>query len=419
MDVVGRIARLSEAARTEAARGRRRQRKKKKKLDPDRYHKKHGRCPDGFTFDEKRGRCAKNPDAEPPEPEEKEPVEEPTEPPAEDVKEPVEEPTEPEPEQRPEPTDEEKQQAKEKRQTKTPEQRRRAEDALERIAERAADSGNFEQYMKAADKMRAEGLLPDRKTAELLVQLDSPDDIDTEDPAELKRLIKQQSKQRTHESRVLKEQIRSLEGFENRRQLAVEAGDKPPVLDIAKMLRDIEVNYGRTVVDEKEREAVAEQGLDVFKQGLKKSGSSPGTWLYDFRKWLASTARPMPKWNKRSSAAVTATRRWDDRSSWQVGFPPYDQDRIPRSHLPDEPSGRHGFPPYGDFDVQAPRVERDLKIEHFPPYQKVDAPLHVDNVGFPPYNDKEPKTKSYKKGHDDPRPGFPPYNLGDTYRIQH
>ena len=87
----------------------------------------------------------------------------------------------------------------------------------------------------------------------------------------------------------------------------------------------------------------------------------------------------------------------------EIGFPPYDRDRKPRKHIPDEPSGRPGFPPYDAVET-VEYDERDARMQGFPPYDGKGVPHDSETIGLPPYNGKPPH-----KGR-----GFPPYHDGQS-----
>ncbi len=124
------------------------------------------------------------------------------------------------------------------------------------------------------------------------------------------------------------------------------------------------------------------------------------------------------------------TRDIEARASWAIGFPPYDTDRTPRRYLPERPSGRSGFPPYGEYELDerapydtAPRIIEDVgklpsdqRMLGFPPYNKAPGPHDSETIGLPPYNSKPPRTRSYLKPDSQHAPGFPPYNRVPTYR---
>jgi hypothetical protein len=109
----------------------------------------------------------------------------------------------------------------------------------------------------------------------------------------------------------------------------------------------------------------------------------------------------------RAEASVTAKTMTSpgitNMERGQIGFPPYDQDRKPRRHIADQPSGRPAFPPYDEVEP-VEYTARDAQMQGFPPYDGKGGPHDTETVGLPPYNGKPAH-----KGR-----GFPPYHDGKS-----
>ena len=82
----------------------------------------------------------------------------------------------------------------------------------------------------------------------------------------------------------------------------------------------------------------------------------------------------------------------------EIGFPPYDTERVPRRFTPEGPSGRGAFPPYDEF-VPYEDPARDASMKGFPPYDGKGGTGDSATIGLPPYNGKQPHMSR----------GFPPF----------
>jgi len=393
------------------------------KQDPDQYREQHGKCPRGYRF--KDGKCVPSPGtkrapaAEPPGGSDK-PAE-----PSETAPKSKKKTAKP-----PKPKD--KKQGSEIRKLRS--QRQKAETELRELFDR--DIG---KYLERTDELRAQGVLPSREAAEKLAEIDDwqklPEKV-IRDPVALEKIVNQQAAQRAHEERMVKRKVDYLDDFMFKKELAQERGEKPPRLSLTKMARDLDKEMGRPVG--KKFAKNFEKLSQTYRSG--KAGSDPGSWAQRLKELMEGLVSP--KWRYRIQGQVTASLS-DPRTQdiWTLGFPPYAKPE-PRVVLPD--TRNRGFPPFVDDEgavrpeyrladhLSDPSVDRRPLMRGFPPYdtsEKVvpgpDAeprpghapvtPLHVDNVGLPPYNAKPPRTKSYIPNKQ-PRPGFPPYNDG-RYRV--
>lgn len=356
--------------------------------DPDAYREEHGRCPDNYNWDEEEQTCVPTGGDDDEAVDEKPAAEEPTEP----------EPTEPEPKK---PT---KKLEVKTTKPETEQQRKKREAKLWDLFR-----SDPEQYRQEVARMRDDGRLPDRETAELLVKVDDVDSLPPKirrSPKRLRQVIEQQEAQRQHEKRVLDETTRYLENFEAERERAIESGKKPAKLNVLKLLSDLDQQYGRRVADNKSAELLQQHG-DKLAKGFGSAKPKPGSLSYRLRTFFERLVRPLPRWKPFAKAAVMAQVDVSDAPRlWHMGFPPYDALREPRRYIADQPSGRPAFPPYGPHESWHDDA-RDAQMRGFPPYDKATEPFDSKTVGFPPYN-KKPAHMSR---------GFPPFHDGkNVYR---
>ena len=328
----------------EAAKGGKRLRKKKAKqaeekkkdsqeLKPDEYQKKHGKCPSGYNFiDDKcqpiepskeapKEETKPAPQETKPEPEkapEKKPAPDTEQPPAKKEEKPK--PLKPKkpsldddddddddddlydfgmPTQQkkdiPRPTEEELRTGElgfeagidpeTGKDTRVPTKRQKALDNLAQL--------DWKAYQGEAQRLRDSGELPDIETAKKLAKIknfkDLPDDV-KKDKKKLDEIIQKQELEAVHERRVLHKQMEYLENFDRLKRLAGERGEKPPVLNVTKMMRDIEVQDEST----KEKAAVwVENNQDEFVETVvKRSGVDPGSRRYSILKWFENLVGP-------------------------------------------------------------------------------------------------------------------------------
>lgn len=361
--------------------------KRRAAKNPDEYRRQHGKCPQGFRHDPEADKCVRHTPEDSQEPREQE---------------------------QPDPSTKEAEEPGKSRD--------KAPDGSDDTRESFQRKG-FRRYRAKIDKLRREGKLPDEETSKLLVQIDNPGDLPEEvkrDKGALRETIKQQEALRVHQDRVLRKQLSNIQEYERKVERAKDLGEAPPKFSVLEMLRDIEEYQGAPV-------GVPEAEVDKLQDAINRSATRPGSRTFKLRDWLDSWVR-IPKW--RTKAEVTGRRDM----SWPLGFPPYDQGRVPRRHIPNESSGRPGFPPYGE-DVEPPGwrtgdkpdpvvgpglFQPDEKMRGFPPYvsdgpdRAPQGPRHTDNVGLPPYNNPLGRP-SYVKPDSEQAPGFPPYNKVPRY----
>lgn len=413
------------------------------KLSPDDYRKEHGRCPNGYEYDPFEDTCLPTEDGPQPKGEEPEPEPEDKDDKEDESKD--EKPEEPKPEGEPEkfkPAD-------------TPEERKQQRQQRRQKLQKLF-AQNPKAYAKEVKRMRESGELPDRKTSELLSQIDDVDSLPEEilnDKEKLQEVIEQQDTQRYHEELVLKKTERALQDFERERQRALDKGKRPPRLEPFKLLQDMERQYGRKLPGDTERmEKILEEEADDFAAMVSDSAQNPGSPSYWWKKWFEKVTAPLPVWTpggrkqpKASVVAVlddvaaelqsrgamhvsvavdaaserlltTAVRRptattaktmtspgVTNMEPTELGFPPYDKQRPVPKHVPNEPSGRLAFPPYDAVETVEYR-DRDAKMQGFPPYDGKGEIGDSETVGLPPYNKKKPHMGR----------GFPPYHDGKS-----
>jgi|GEM_PF-4025121 len=420
------LARLIDAGRAEAAGGRLGRKKEKQEaeeresdidtLKPDEYRKKHDRCPPGYQYDVLTDTCESS-DPEPAEPEEDQTQDE----------------------QQEEKREADERPADEKKDEKPGE--RKKETRKERGGRlRKLFDDDFGAYQKEVARMRETGELPDRETSKLLVKVKNVDDLPEEvlrDKKKLQEIVEQQDAQRQHEEMLLKRTEDKLQDLERQRGIAEKAGRKPPKLDVVKLLQDIEEQYGRPLDLRSEKtDRILREQDDKLLQSFGDSAPNPGEPSYWMKKFFERLTKPIPRWTPgRTKAAVEESRM--DVVSWldaiadeldgrgadasavdaaadvlaatspgvtdlqptEIGFPPYDKQRPPRRHTPDQPSGRRAFPPYDVF-VPYKDTARDASMKGFPPYDGKGGPLDSETIGLPPYNGKQPHVSR----------GFPPFS---------
>jgi hypothetical protein len=377
-------------------------------LKPDEYRQKHGRCPDGYEYDPLSDSC------EPKEGADDAPADEPEKKGKKSKKGKKgkkkgdkKAPKGPPPSRPPSP--------------KTPgdwlDGRKERGDYLEKLFH-----DDPELYQQEADRMRESGELPDRETAEMLVKIKDVEDLPPEvlkDKEELAKIVAQQENQRRIEEMVLEGAEQELRDLEKQRQRAVKTGKQPPKIEPFKFLQDLEQKYNRNLLGESEEiEQILDDEADEFAKIVSDSATKPGEPAYWWKKWWEKVTKPIPTWTpfegdvlkgleKMVGGSVEAkTLTSPDVTGMEpreIGFPPYDRDRQPRKHIPDEPSGRPAFPPYEPVETVEYR-DRDARMQGFPPYDGKGEPHDSETVGLPPYNRKKPH-----KGR-----GFPPYHDGES-----
>lgn len=364
----------------EAARG--------KAEDPDQYREDHGRCPDGYEYDPLEDKCLPKegvePDRDDEDPNETAPSD------TDDDQQGGEDPGTFEPADTPEGRREQRQVRREK---------------LKKLFDK-----DFDAYQKEVARMRETGELPDRETSEMLSQIDKPESLPEEvlnDKDKLREVIEQQAAQREHEQLVLEKTEQALKDFQKKRKKALDAGKRPPKLNVLKLMNDMEEQYGRKLPERTAKiEKMLEDEADDFAAMVSDAETNPGEPSYWWKKWFERMTKPLPTWKpgrRKTSASVLTSPGVTDMKPREIGFPPYDRERPIPKHVPNEPSGRLAFPPYGKVETVEYK-ERDARMQGFPPYDGKGEPHDTETIGLPPYNKKKPHEGR----------GFPPYRDGKS-----
>jgi hypothetical protein len=365
------VARI--ASLVEAGRGSKRQKKKaaKKKAEkqrmkeqqgkedsPEKYREEHGKCPKGYNWDSGENKCVQT-GGDQVQPKEEAPKdkggyegviddllsdEEPSAPSLEDKKKPSKTPSLEGPTEKPKKQKDlkkelqRKQQEKKQKERKSPERQERIKQKQENkewtkkvktlqdknvpMEEKTPILNELSKkdkkaYDKEVQRMRDEGELPDKKTAELLVQVRGMKDLLKKDPGlkndpeRVKEIIEQQKAQRDHEKRMIERQRQFLENFAEEKELAEIRGDPPPKLDPNTFALTTEALFGRDFDQATMKEAEELGGDD----------DDIDNWLEDtvnrrqpnrkskFGKWLEKLFKPLPEFEDQRSARSS----WEDR----------------------------------------------------------------------------------------------------------
>lgn len=279
------------------------------KLKPDAYREKHGKCPRGFQFDRKAGKCV---------PKGGTPTDQPEDAPDQDLDQPEEAPKKKRkltPEQKAlKQKLKEKQQKKQAPQKEKEQQQREAKKESQKlmrdlrrkdlpVAEKnklltQLSGKNWNAYRQEVDRMRESGELPDEETAEMMVTIkgfdDLPDDVKN-DKEKLREVLTQQQGQREHEKRVIQKQMKYLKDFDDKNELAVERGDKPEPLNIIQMMTKINQDLGRELATMPEEVAKALKGdEDLLLRSLVRTAPKPGSRGSKLKKWFEKITQPLP-----------------------------------------------------------------------------------------------------------------------------
>lgn len=432
------------AERIEAARGKLAKQKAERdaqdrerdeeEMKPDDYRKEHGRCPDGYEYDPFEDKCLER------EPQPGEPADEPEPEKDEPTEEPKDEKPEPEGDK---PADAPKEgEAKKFKPADTPEGRKKQRQERRAKLRKLMDTSPKE-YKKEVARMRASGELPDRKTSEMLAQIPDADSLPEEvlnDKEKLQEIIEQQDAQREHEEMILRKTEKALKDFERKRQRALDKGKRPPTLEPAKLLQDIEEQYGRKLPErsEKVNKMLEEEADDFFKM-VDDSASNPASPQYWWKKWFEKVTTPLPTWTPggRNQPKASVVDVLDDVAAelqQRGSHISADVDRATDALLEPRQTGRvadlgaeNGSWPERDALLEQMRAEQSVaktltspdvtdmepKELGFPPYDRErPVPKHVPNepsgrLAFPPYDTFEPVED---KARDAKMQGFPPYD---------
>lgn len=281
------------------------------KLKPDAYREKHGKCPRGFQFDRKAGKCIPKggaPDDQPedaPEQELDQPEEAPPKkrkqkltPKQKALKKKLKEKQQKK--QAPQKEKEQQQRETKKESQKLMRDLRRKDLPVEKKNELLTQLSdkNWNAYRQEVDRMRESGELPDEETAEMMVKIkgfdDLPDDVKN-DKEKLREVLTQQQGQREHEKRVIQEQMKFLQHFDDQNELAVERGDEPQPLNIVQMMTKINHDLGRELETTPEEVADAVKGNeDLLLQSLVRRAPKPGSKGSRLKKWFEKITQPLP-----------------------------------------------------------------------------------------------------------------------------
>lgn len=222
-------------------------------VDPDKYHKEHGRCPKGFEFNKKEKSCQPSKHGE----------------------------------------------RKERKQSRTRKgelDKLAAEDPTayrEEIKKsRAANrekldklsEEDFGAYEKEVARMRESGELPSKEVSQLLIKIKSEDDIPDEalnDPVKLQQIIDQQEAVREDRSRRLQAASAQIADFEKKREQAKEAGQDPPKMDFMKLMSDLNMDLPTQV-----EEVMDESASDDLFAAISDSAPEPGSRSSKMKKWF-------------------------------------------------------------------------------------------------------------------------------------
>lgn len=191
-----------------------------------------------------------------------------------------------------------------RKQAQTPEQRR--SDALNNMAKK-----DPAKYRETVDKLRQEGVLPDPKTARMMISVENPDDVPEEikkDPKKLKQFVRQHVEQRQHEERIRDARIKHLEQNINNRVKMMEDGKVPKDVPWLKFLSNTEKQFGRPIPHKEEAVKQLQKGWDKLKATNKRSAPEPNRWAYKLKKWAATLIRPIQKFRRSGSTAMTIAR---------------------------------------------------------------------------------------------------------------
>lgn len=395
------------------------ERERDESLGPDEYREKHGRCPNGYEYDVLTDKC---------EPKEGEEARE------DRAK---REKQKPEQEERDEtkPGGQEGEDVKQPKKPMSPKERRKY---LRELFDK-----DFKDYQAEVKRMRETGELPDRETSKLLAQIDNPDELPDDilnDREKLARIVQQQNALREHEELILKKTQEALQDVRKQRERAERIGKKPPVINVVKLLQQIEEQYGRPLEVSHELEEMMQRNEELLPQlDLATNPAEPSYWM---KRLFHRITKPIPRWTpfsaKSSHETLSAVldevaEQLEERGSRQVeridvaaevltgpervvartssdvtrettdqiGFPPYDGNRKQQHHIERKPSGRKAFPPYDEYKPPQDRA-RDAKMKGFPPYDGKGEVGDDKTVGLPPYNKKPPHIGR----------GFPPFHDG-------
>jgi len=188
-----------------------------------------------------------------------------------------------------------------RKQALTPEQRRG--EALTKMA-----TEDPAKYRQTVDKLRQKGVLPDPKTARMMISVENPDDIPDKikkDPKKLKQFVRQHVQQRQHEERIRDARIKHLKHNIDNRVKMMEDGKIPKDVPWLKFLSDTEKQFGRPIPHKEEAVKQLQKGWDKAKT-QPNSGPEPNRWIYKLKNWAAKLIRPLPKFRSRSTAMTIA-----------------------------------------------------------------------------------------------------------------
>lgn len=317
--------------------------------DPDAYRAEHGKCPKGYRYNEEEAQCA--------------PI---------DVKD-VSDKEGAVPGEKPEaPT-----QTRPKRRYLSEERHRE----LDELAKK-----DWASYESEVDRLRQEGVLPDRETAKLLVQIekvdDLPDDI-RKDPGKLREVLEQQEAQRRHEENTLSKTVAYLEQFAKEKKRAELRGEKPPRLNTLKMLTDVEELYGRNLGFDKEMTAKEiDASQDLFAKSLV--GPKPNTRAWKIRKWFERLLKPLPVWTPGKVRGSTGGTMKKTMKTILDDVAEALEQRRARALAALVDAEASGFPEADKLPdaARTPAGQADWKLQ---------TSDFDEDLGFPPYDKKRPK----------------------------
>lgn len=333
--------------------------------DPEAYREEHGRCPDGYRWDEKESTCVLVDPEKKQEAEDEQDDQERDQREAEKDKEkakrekmglqklgrkkPPGEPGTDVVKRDAGPLTKDKGRALDKTDEQKVEERRARSAKLLSLLDKDVDA-----YMTEVDRMRDAGLLPDEKTAELLSRTPDPDGLPDRirnDPVALKKIIRQQDEAREHEERVLRKMDRYLKNYERTKELAEQQGKKVAPLDPLKMFNELEHMYGRSLPRTPKTDEFIAKNKSKLAEGYREAKTKPAEPAYWFKKLFQRITRPLPRWQAKASNHMGSGNVLEQPAGKVVvestPFPPYLGQAGSSAPVSRQPGG---FPPYGKPD---------------------------------------------------------------------